>query len=178
MKISSVICGFALALLLVFLHTNIAFAIFSEFVVITPNNEAQHSFLIQAQPLKNKPGFTRVKVIGPIHNHMGVWLIECKQSLLPESQNFRMTIWGYKQFNDDIIKITPLTPDQTTLPGKGSQKYPYVEVVLSNKVMQRSYLYIDFPREVKDGGYYYSIDLPYYLEGPKGKKSQIQWEKN
>jgi hypothetical protein len=44
--------------------------------------------------------------------------------------------------------------------------------------MQRSYLYIDFPQPVLDEGYYYSIDLAYYLEGALGKKSQIQWEKH
>ena len=170
----AIICGFAL----IFTHTNIAFAYFSSFEVITPDNEAEHLFLIQSQPLVNQLGYTRVRVIGPIDDHRGVWLVECKKSLLPESQNFRMTIWGYKQFNDDIIKITRLKPGQTTLPGRDSQLFAYVEVVLSNDKMQRSYLYIDFPREVRDGGYYYSIDLPYYLEGPKGKKSQIQWEKH
>ena len=178
MRITAVIGGFALALVLILLYTNTAFAAFSAFVVITPDNEAEYPFLIRAQPLENQPGYTRVKVIGPVDGSKKAWLIECKQSLLSESQNFRMTIWGYEQFNDDVIKITPLKPGQTTLPGKGSQTYPYVEVVLSNKVMQRSYLYIDFPREVRDGGYYYSIDLPYYLEGPRGKKSQIQWEKD
>ena len=172
-----IIIGIALVLVLLLLHTNITFAAFSSFEVITPDNEAEYPFLIQVQPLENQPGYTRVRVIGPIDDDKRAWLIECKQSLFPESQNFRMTIWGYKQFNDDVIKITPLKPGQTTVPGKGNQAYPYVEVVLSNKVMQRSYLYIDFPREVKDGGYYYSIDLAYYLEGALGKKRQIQWEK-
>ena len=178
MRITAVISGFAYAMILFFSYNSIAFAAFSAFVVITPDNEAEYPFLIQAQPLENQPGYTRVKVIGPVDGSQKAWLIECKQSLLSESQNFRMTIWGYTQFNDDIIKITPLTPGKTTLPEKGDQQYSYVEVVLPNKVMQRSYLYIDFPREVRDGGYYYSIDLPYYLEGPRGKKSQIQWEKD
>ena len=101
------ICGFVLALFVALSLNRMAFAIFSAFVVITPANETEHPFLVQAQPLENKPGYTRVRVIGPVDGYQKTWLIECKQSLLPESQNFRMTIWGYKQFNDDIIKITP-----------------------------------------------------------------------
>lgn len=177
MKFSAVIRGFAFSLALIFLPNNIVFAAFSAFVVITPDNEAEYPFLIKTQPLDNQPGYTRVRVTGPISDDKGVWLVECKKSLLADSQNFRMTIWGYKQFNDDIIKITRVTPGKSTMPGGGSQLFTHIEVVLPNDKMQRSYLYIDFPREVKDGGYYYSIDLPYYLEGPQGKKSQIQWEK-
>ncbi len=43
--------------------------------------------------------------------------------------------------------------------------------------MARSYVYIDFPRPVNDGGYYYSVDLAYYLDGPLGKDIEIYWEK-
>jgi len=160
------------------LHANIVLAAFSAFVVITPENEAKHPFLIQAQPVENQPDLTRIRVIGSVAGNKKVWLIVCKQRLLPGGQNFRTTIWEGRENNNDIVNITQLKPGQITLPETGSQQYAYVEVVLSNDEMQRSYLYIDYPREVYDGGYYYSIDLAYYLEGPQGKKSQIQWEKH
>jgi len=160
------------------LHTNIALASFSAFVVITPANETRHPFLIQAQPVENQTNLTRIRVIGPVDGHKKVWLIVCKQTLLPSSQNFRSIIWDEREKNKGIVKISQLKPGQITLPETGDQQYAYVEVALSNDEMGRSYLYIDYPSEVYDGGYYYSIDLAYYLEGSLGKKSLIKWEKD
>ena len=77
----------------------------------------------------------------------------------------------------DVVQITRLKPQYP--PDKsGVYKQAYVEVVLSDDAMKRSYLYVDFPQNVDDGGYYYSIDLAYYLPGPAGRKSMIRWEHN
>lgn len=169
---------FRFASVIMLLLTNSVFAAFSAFVIITPENEANHPFLIQAQPMENQPNHTRIRVIGPVAGHKKVWLIVCKQSLLPTSQNFRTTIWEGRNNEDEIVNINQLNPGVITLPETGSQEYAYVEVILSSDEMQSSYLYIDYPHQVFDGGYYYSIDLAYYLEDPSGKKSQIQWEKH
>lgn len=156
--------------------TNIAIAAFSSFVVITPENEAKHPFLIQPQPVENQADLTRIRVIGPVDGHKKVWLILCKQSLRPASQNFRSTIWEDREDSKEIVSLSQLKPGLIILPESGNQQLAYVEVVLSSDEMRRSYLYIDHPSEVHDGGYYYSIDLAYYLKGPLGKKSLIQWE--
>jgi len=127
------------------LYANIVLAAFSAFVVITPENEAKHPFLIQAQAVENQPDRTRIWVIGPVEGRKKVWLIVCKQKLLPTSQNFRTDIWEGSENNTAIVTINQLTPGRTTLPETGSQQYAYVEVVLSNDEMQRSYQYIDYP---------------------------------
>jgi hypothetical protein len=145
-------------------------------VVITPENEAKHPFLIQPQPVENQADLTRIRVIGPVDGHKKVWLILCKQSLRSARQNFRSTIWEAIENDKEIVKINQLKSGQISLSETGSQQYAYVEVVLSRDEMKRSYIYIDYPSEVHDGGYYYSIDLAYYLKGPLGKKSLIQWE--
>ena len=41
--------------------------------------------------------------------------------------------------------------------------------------MRRAYIYIDYPRPVDDGGYYYSIDLAHYLKDNPRRKSEIRW---
>ena len=167
---------FGPGIIIMLLATNIAIAAFSSFVVITPENEAKHPFLIQPQPVENQANLTRIRVIGPVDGHKKVWLIMCKQTLRPASQNFRSTIWEAIENDKEIVKISQLKSGQISLSETGSQQYAYVEVVLSSDEMKRSYIYIDYPGEVYDGGYYYSIDLAYYLKGPLGKKSLIQWE--
>jgi hypothetical protein len=158
------------------LAANIGLAASSAFVVITPENEAKHPFLIQAQPVEDQTDLTRIRVIGPVNGSQKVWLIICEQSLPPASQNFRSIVWAGRENNRGIVNINQLKPGQTILPETGSQQQAYVEVILSGAEMKSSYLYIDYPQETYDGGNYYSIDLAYYLKGPQGKKSLIQWE--
>ena len=167
---------FGPGIIIMLLATNIAIAAFSSFVVITPENEAKYPFLIQPQPVENQADLIRIRVIWPVDGHKKVWLIMCKQSLRPANQNFRSTIWEDKENSKEIVSLSQLKPGLIILPESGNQQFAYVEVVLSSDEMRRSYLYIDHPSEVHDGGYYYSIDLAYYLKGPLGKKSLIQWE--
>lgn len=159
------------------MQIKVAMAIFSELVVITPQNETEHPFEIQVQAVENRPGHHRIRVTGPVDDDQRAWLILCRRSLHPEKQNFRQAIWQGGTGNMDVVQITRLKPQYP--PDKsGVYKQAYVEVVLSDDAMKRSYLYVDFPQNVDDGGYYYSIDLAYYLPGPAGRKSMIRWEHN
>jgi hypothetical protein len=53
-------CLFKFGLVIMLLYANIVLAAFSAFVVITPENEAKHPFLIQAQAVENQPDRTRI----------------------------------------------------------------------------------------------------------------------
>ena len=171
-------CITAIGMLVMLMYMKPASASFSAFVVITPENAAEYHFQVQAQPMDNQAGLVRVRVIGPVDGDKKAWLITCKQSLLPDKQNFRSVLWEGKAHDKDIVQIKRLTTSKGVLPETGEKQLAYVEVVLSSEEMKHSYLYIDYPRMVDDGGYYYSIDLAYYLPGPLAKKSMIQWEKN
>ena len=163
-------------MVILLLLANIAFASFSSFVVISPVNEQKYPFMIQVRPAESQKDHTYIRIIGPVDGYQKVWLIVCKRPLQPARQNFRSAIWEGMEQNTEIVSKTRLEPKKITLPETGGQQYVYVEATLSNEEMQRSYLYIDYPAAVDDGGFYYSIDLAYYLEGPSGKKSLIQWE--
>lgn len=154
---------------------NAAFAASSAFVVITPENEAKYPFLIEAIPVTDHEQHSRIRIIGTINGSRHAWLIICKKYVNSSGQNFRGFFW-YSGRHEEIERVTRLHPGQTTLPESGDQIYEYVEVELSHEQMRRAYIYIDYPFEVMDGGYYYSIDLAYYLEGSRGKKSTIRWE--
>ena len=169
------LCAVAIAALVSV--ASLAQAVFSAFVVITPANETSHPFRIDTHPLGTADELMRVRVSGPLADGQEAWLITCKQSLLSEKQNFRSAVWSQSQGNEDIVhmqQVNPVRAPSVTADGKAEA---YIEVVLTGEEMQRSYIYIDYPSEVRDGGYYYSIDLAYYLQGRLGKKSLIQWEK-
>ena len=51
---------FKLGLVIMLLYAHIVLAGFSAFVVVTPENEAKHPFLIQAQAVENQPDRTRI----------------------------------------------------------------------------------------------------------------------
>lgn len=152
-----------------------AFASWSGFVVITPENEAEHPFSVQVKAVADHEGRSRIRVIGAVGGSQRAWLIICKTSVGSDNQNFRNVFW-FAAENEDIEGFIQLFPDQITVSESGEQSHPYVEIDLSHEQMQRAYIYIDYPKPVDDGGYYYSIDLAYYLDGGQGKKSAIQWE--
>ena len=169
----------AVALLFFVLAASIirpAFAAFSEFVVITPANDSEHGFLIRAKTVTGRTDQTRVRVIGPINGDKIVWLVLCKNTLQRDEQNFRTVIWGEDKARKDITRVVRLNPGRIMVPESGGYEQAYVEITLSDEHMARGYIYIDYPRPVDDGGYYYSVDLAYYLAGPLGKKSEIHWE--
>ncbi len=154
---------------------NAAFASWSEFIVITPKNEPEHPFSIQVKTVPDHEERSRIRVIGPVDGRQHAWLIVCKKYVNSNEQAFRSALWSNAQ-NQNIERVIRLRPVQTTLPESSEQSQPYVEVELSHKQMRRAYIYIDYPKPVDDGGYHYSIDLVYYLDGSEGKKSAIRWE--
>ena len=160
--------------LLIFSQTAIGAS--SGFVVITPKNDAEHLFLVEARRVTSPPDRTRVRVTWPLDNKKRAWLVICDKSLLEDKHNFRTILWGGNLEGECAIGIRQFSQGRTTRPGSGGLPYAYVELTLPNERMARSYLYIDFPQAIDDGGPHYAVDLGYYLDGPRGKKSEIFWE--
>lgn len=85
------------------------------------------------------------------------WLIVFDDTeALKENIDFRPVIWDReKNIPKGISQIIPLREN----------KNGNIVVKIKKKVMRRSYISIDYPSTVMDGGYYYTIDLPAYLKG-------------
>ena len=152
-------------------------AAFSAFVVITPANEGEHAFNVLVEPVDDRADRFLVRVSGPLDGYQKAWLVMCRRSLLASGQNFRSMIWYQELGDKDVVELRQLTPSTEPMRKSADDPYPFVELVLSKDEMKRSYIYIDFPREVRDGGYYYSIDLAHYLPDDSGKRIFLQWEK-
>lgn len=152
-----------------------AIAASSGFVVITPKNDADHLFRVEVRPEATQPDRTRIRVTWPLDKKKRAWLVVCDKSLLEDEQNFRTIVWGVNHELECAIGIRQFSKRHTTLPESGSVRYAYVELTLPDDRMTHSYLYIDFPQTIDDGGPRYAVDLGYYLDGPLGKKSEIYW---
>ena len=153
-------------------------AAFSRFVAITPDNEKEYPFLIQVQPVKDIKSQSRIKVSGSFVRDKHVWLIVCEKPLQSKQLYFRDYIWYGVDKGTQVVRLKKLQVHKLVTEKAEKQTLPYVEIVLNHEEMRRAYLYIDFPTPVKDGGYYYAIDLAFYMQGKLGKKKKIEWESN
>ena len=146
---------------------------FSAFARITPETEKKHNIQVQILPVRGWE--SKCRIIPPkVHQGMSTYLIVCRERVPPKEQNFRGYIWyrdrdwdryqGRYQDRTDILSVAPLLPyglDQYPNPSYVVSPKPN-HVVLDRSLLERSYIYIDYPTEMTDGGYYYCIDLSTY----------------
>lgn len=122
-------------------------------------HEEIHSLRVE----KRDDGSFLVKV--PELSRKHVWLITCSGELADDQNEFRESIWK-SDLNDSHIDV-PVEPGDSPAPSCTKDdlraENGFVEVVLSANLMSRSYIYIDYPRPLFDGGCYYTINLPAYL---------------
>lgn len=97
------------------------------------------------------------------------WLIVSDKQLPQSKQNFRKMIWDVKVMPLDITLMVPLRNPFKENCGKLQNKEEklYTQIVLPRTMAMHSYIYYDYPTFVMDGGFYYSIDIPSYLQKMK-----------
>jgi hypothetical protein len=166
----SLICHFAIAVAYLTVASPDAGASWSEFADVNSLNESKYGIKVEVAARKNQQHIYRIKA-PMVGGHKRCWLIVCKKKLAPKQQNFRNYIWTGESKKSDVLLKAQLTPEKGTdvqfslhkdlfAPPKES----YIEFTLHKDLVSRSYVYIDFPRLVFDGGYYYAIDLASYLK--------------
>ena len=113
---------------------------------------------------KMEDGSFLVKVPEFLHKH--IWLITCNWELKYDQKELRGDI-SKSNKDDRVLDVTAKQGDnsaQTCTKDVMSAEDGFVDVILSEDFMSRSYIYIDSPQQPSlDGGFYYSIDLPAYL---------------
>jgi len=128
----------------------------SEFARITPETEQEHGVHVVILPVQGQNN--TFKVIPPVPGEgRNCYLISCREKVPPEKQDFRDYVWSMNSAQrfpppgrwSHIFSITPL-------PSKPAA------IILDRFLLQRSYIYLDVPPEIGDGGLYYCVDLPAY----------------
>jgi len=140
--------------LILLLVTFPAFGIFSEFVSISPANEKSHQDM--RPTIKSKDDAVAVS-IPYIEGKQKYWLIVSDKMLPTQKQNFREVIWSGNFVNSGIVLIAPLGYHF-------QEKKPAIQIVLPRALAMHSYIYYDYPKSIYDGGFYYTIDIPSYLQ--------------
>jgi hypothetical protein len=136
----------------------------SAFAHVTPDSEKKFNIEVSLIPMGGqKDNFlVRVKAVG--YDHKLAWLIITSDKLSEKGQQLRSYIWESAKPEKDIILKKKLMPTGVGGFRTNSNDPKYYEVELDSDLIKHSYIYIDFPSMVFDGGYYYSIDLGEYLK--------------
>jgi hypothetical protein len=137
-------------------------ASFSQFVSLSPDNENKYQ---EVRPvITRKENVVTVRIPyrdGP----KKYWLIVSDKPLRNGEQEFRDFIWKGAGTRTDIVLLVPLGPSvQRTQGGDIREEKSEIQLVLPYQFAQRAYIYHDFPTLVKDGGFYYTIDIPSYVK--------------
>lgn len=149
-----------------------ALARFSEFVCISPDNPDPRSN-IQPVATFTSPERDHVSIQVPIiKGSRQYWLITCKEPLTEERQNFRRIVQTLKgsarpplEKREDVVLIAPLRStlgDTSEVADKTNSTSATIQMSL--ELAERSYIYIDYPYVVVDGGYFWAIDIPRFVK--------------
>jgi hypothetical protein len=130
----------------------LCFGRFSKFINITPPTQQEHNITVSISPEKNE-SYTVSFLWKNSSKHC--WLIVFKEGDAPKTQrNFRDFIWNKNLDMKSVEKIEPLLGNTDGV----------IELKLAKEAINRSFIIIDFPQIVFDGGFFYTIDLPEFFE--------------
>jgi len=149
------------ALLIISLFPISAFAAFSAFEVVKPGTDHAKIFEFRVKHTKNLESCT-IEFLPFGYDHKHAWLIVSLKPLTEKEQELRGYIWGESQKPASIELIAKLSPMNDGQVIKKNTKDSRYSVTLKTELASRSYVYIDFPYMVFDGGFYYSIPLGDY----------------
>lgn len=129
----------------------------SAFAHITPETEEEHQIGVRMLPVEGRNDKYRIVVpwSGELDESRNCFLIVCSHPVPAERQDFRSYIWNEDRSREDVLLVAPLLT-------RGFGQSQYVECMLDDFLMTRSYLFVDAKGPMADGGYYYSIDLSTY----------------
>jgi hypothetical protein len=137
---------------------------FSAFEIVTPDTQDMLNEEIKSLSVeKTENRSFLVKV--PEFRFKHVWLITCSWELADDQKELRSNIWKSDK-GDRHVEVSlqsGSSPVQICEKDDVPAKDGFVEIILSDDLMSRSYIYIDYAEAAFDGGYYYNIDLPAYL---------------
>ena len=141
----------------------------SDFAHVTPTTEKEYNLQVQLIPLDTGESRFKIKCRAVGFDEKLAWLIITEKALSSQEQRQRAHLWGSAQPEKAIRLKTLILPEGVGALMEEEEAPLFYEVELDAELMKTAYIYIDFPFPVKDGGYFYSIDLNAYLEHHRAK---------
>jgi hypothetical protein len=139
-----------------------AYSAFRGFVSISPATESKHLNFTPVITIQDS--FIEVKLPYVDNGSKKYWLVIADKPLNSIEQDFnRIKLLNART---DISLLTQLSPafDNATKDQKQE-----IRLKLSHELARRAYIYFDFFNLVADGGYYYTIDIPSYIQKNKSE---------
>ncbi len=152
---------FSIVVLLIL--SNQVHAIWSSFALVTKDTQSEYGIDIKSS-FSKKSGLCTLKFGAVGYPGKHAWLIRTSAKLSTKEQELRTYILGGADAPKSLqlkTKISALGADATR---KEKSANFYYEVTVNIGSGNSTYIYIDFPRMVFDGGYYYSIDVDSYCK--------------
>lgn len=153
-------------LTLVFLFLTLqAQAVWSEFAHVTPDTQEKYKLDVSITPIVGSENRFLIRLEAVGYDHKLAWLIVSSETLSVKDQELRDYIWSAAKPEKEILIKTKLMPTGVGgFPSSDQGEKRFYEVELDSQFISRAYIYIDFPSQVFDGGYYYSVDLGSFLQ--------------
>jgi|GEM_PF-3260988 len=155
--------------IVVLVFSSLAQASWSRYAYVSPETEKEYELKISVLPADKSNKTFIVKFSAVSFPFKQAWVITTPKPISPKEQNQRNRFWAEELNVSGVESIIPLRPKGISMfnsPGDSESEKVY-ELVVSASQVQRTYIYIDFPSSVDDGGYFYSIDLGSYVKGRK-----------
>ncbi len=146
-----------------------AFASASRYAYVTPETEHKYKLNVQVAPTNKEKTTYLIRLRAVEFPVKQAWLIVTPEPISSAAQNQRARFWGETLTTDDAEFIVPLRPNEVPMFSQSNEpdKEKYYEVLVPAEQINRTYIYIDFPSQVNDGGYFYSIDIDAYVKKDK-----------
>jgi hypothetical protein len=161
-------------ILLVFFLTlaNSSFASWSQYAYVTPETEFKYKLNVHVEPANSKRTAYLIRLEAVAFPSKQAWLIVTPKPLSSSEQNQRSRFWADKLNTENVESIVPLRPTGIPIFPQSNEKKSekFYDVVIPADEIDRTYIYIDFPALVYDGGYFYSIDLSTYLKTDENRE--------
>ena len=149
--------------------TNRSYSSWSDFAHVTPATEKEYNLHVQLVPLDTRESKFKVKFKAVGYDEKLAWLIITTDALSVKGQQLRYHFWGSAKPEKAIRLKTLIMPVGVGGLSVENDDPAFYEIELEASLMENAYIYIDFPLPVKDGGYFYSIDLGAYLKHYRSK---------
>ena len=142
------------------LFSTLAYGVWSQFAHVTPETADEFDMHVCISYVSDTPELARVVFPLREDRYKEAWLIISKSYLRPQDQKFfRHILWGQSKDQAQIDVISKIENNSTMIQRREQSSEGLAEVFIARHLMSRAYIYIDFPTDTADGGYYYSIDL-------------------
>lgn len=156
-------------ILLIFIYLTLSahtLASWSQYAHVTPKSENEYDLNVYVSPTNKENTTYMIRLPAISFPSKQAWLIVTPKPISPKKQNQRARFWGNNLNTMNVESIIPLRPNGIPIFSQANEHNTekYYEVIIPAYEADRTYIYIDFPTPVNDGGYFYSIDIGSYVK--------------